>query len=87
MSAKWQRFTHDPEDTNAAERCAFPSHGHGSHRGHPGCQTCAESMGVCLRRKGHPSDWHEGRSRSGNLVSWPADDRPDYQSAALGDKP
>ena len=25
-----------------------------------------------LRRKGHPLDWHEGRSRSGSLVSWSA---------------
>lgn len=69
--AEWQRFTKDPEDTHAVERCGARSRGHGRPHDPDRCRSCAETMGICLRRVGHGGYWHEGRSRQGNLVGWP----------------
>lgn len=80
----WQRFTNDPEATNAPDRCGARSKGHGRPHDPDQCRTCAAEMGICLRRHGHPAGWHEGRSRQGNLVSWPTLDAQPGDLVAVG---
>ncbi len=54
--ADWQQFTRDPQDTYATDRCETRSDG--------------PEIGLCLRRRGHPRDYHEGRTTDGLLISW-----------------
>lgn len=57
--AAWQRKTRDPADTKAVNRCALRSE-----------RIAGGPRGICLRKKGHDDDWHEGRSIDGNFVAW-----------------